>query len=256
MLLTVRRAGEVLDLFRRQGEWGVSAVAAELGIAKSQAHELLTSLCFIGLVRRSGHGRYRLGWGTVSLGDELLRREFRGRRALSVRRLAAATRQSAHLVALDRSRVVILAASRGKDAGCEDPGLSADRLHCTAAGKLLLATQGSSVVGSLLCDDLRAFSPNTIVSADELRRHLAQIAERGLAFDRGESDVRRRAVAAPVMAEDASVLAALTLTTTDARWRTHEREYTILVRREAALLSRDLRRGAQSARDGLERHAA
>src|ERR1700712_2844886 len=104
MLLTVRRAGEVLDLFRRQGEWGVSAVAGELGIAKSQAHELLTSLCFIGLVRRSGRGRYRLGWGTVSLGDELLRQEFRGRRALSVRRLAAATRQTAHLAALGRSR--------------------------------------------------------------------------------------------------------------------------------------------------------
>jgi DNA-binding IclR family transcriptional regulator len=256
MLLTVRRAGEVLDLFRSQGEWGVSAVAAELGVAKSQAHELLTSLCSIGLVRRSGHGRYRLGWGTVSLGDELLRREFRGRRALSVRRLAAATCQSAHLVALDRARVVILAGSRGKDGGCADPGLSADRLHCTAAGKLLLATQGASVVGSLLCEGLRAFTPQTIASADELRRHLAEIAERGLAFDCGESDVRRRAVAAPVMAQDGSVLAVLTLTTTDERWRTHEREYTILARREAALLSRDLRHGADSADEALERRAA
>src|ERR1700733_6187650 len=113
MLGTVKRAGRLLDLFADQPEWGVTAVASELDIAKSQAHELLTSLCVIGLLRRSQRGRYRLGWRTVSLGGDFLRQEFRGEGVRAVRRLAARSHESAHLVALDRERVVTLASACG-----------------------------------------------------------------------------------------------------------------------------------------------
>lgn len=240
MLSTVRRAGETLDLFRKQNEWGVSAVAAELGIAKSQAHELLISLSAIGLVRRSGYGRYRLGWGAVSLGQHLLRQEFRGGRATAVRRLAAATGQWAHLVALDRSRVVVLAASRGRDQ-LEEPVFSEDGLHCTAAGKLLLATQGADRLDALLVAGLRAFTPRTITCPDEARRHLEQVADRGIAVDVAERDARCCSIAMPVSSQDRSILAALTLTTTIESWARYQREYVIVVRREATALSRKLR---------------
>src|SRR3954465_11307647 len=72
MLQTLTRAGRVLDLFTpERHEWGVTAVAQELGIAKSQAHELLASLCEIGLLHRERgrhrRGRARVGWGVVAL---------------------------------------------------------------------------------------------------------------------------------------------------------------------------------------------
>ena len=51
MLRTLGRATRVLDLFTVESpEWGATAVARELGIAKSQAHELLFSLADGGLL--------------------------------------------------------------------------------------------------------------------------------------------------------------------------------------------------------------
>src|SRR4029079_10352180 len=63
MLEKLTRRGRVLGLFTpERHEWGVTAVAVELGIAKSQAHELLASLCEIGLLHRE-RGRYPLRRG-------------------------------------------------------------------------------------------------------------------------------------------------------------------------------------------------
>ena len=74
MLGTLARAGAVLDLFTTdEPEWGVTATAQRLGIGKSLAHDVLASLAGIGLLQRVGHGRYRLGWRTVTLASVLLR---------------------------------------------------------------------------------------------------------------------------------------------------------------------------------------
>ena len=58
MLGTLKRAGTVLDLFTTdEPEWGVTATAHRLGIGKSLAHDILSSLAAIGLLQRVGHGR-------------------------------------------------------------------------------------------------------------------------------------------------------------------------------------------------------
>ena len=73
MLSTLGRAARVLDLYSVDApEWGATAVAQELQIAKSQAHELLVSLCVGGLLQRVGSGRYRLGWRIVALNAVLV----------------------------------------------------------------------------------------------------------------------------------------------------------------------------------------
>src|SRR4051794_41972859 len=73
MLSTLGRAAKVLDLFTVEApEWGATAVAHELQIAKSQAHELLVSLAVGGLLQRVGMGRYRLGWRIVALNAVLV----------------------------------------------------------------------------------------------------------------------------------------------------------------------------------------
>ena len=73
MLSTLGRAAKVLDLFTVDApEWGATAVAHELQIAKSQAHELLVSLAVGGLLQRVGMGRYRLGWRIVALNAVLV----------------------------------------------------------------------------------------------------------------------------------------------------------------------------------------
>src|SRR3712207_8199484 len=99
MLRTVTRAGLVLDLFSvERPEWGATAVARELDIAKSQAHELLVSLSDIGLLERVRAGRYRLGWRIVALGSLLF--DATGPREAEVPAMESLARSEEHTSAL------------------------------------------------------------------------------------------------------------------------------------------------------------
>src|SRR5579871_4289175 len=104
MLGTLIRAGEVLDLFTvEEPEWGVTATAQRLGIGKSLAHEALATLTEIGLLRRVGHGRYRLGWRNISLASVLLRTDGLSTYARPVvRDLAESQHMCVSLVAWER----------------------------------------------------------------------------------------------------------------------------------------------------------
>jgi DNA-binding IclR family transcriptional regulator len=107
----VRRAAEVLDLFSvERPYWGPTEVAAELGVAKSSAYELLRELARGGLVERMACGRYRLGWRLVGLARTML--QANGHSATVVpaaRELARQLGETVHVAALDRDRVLYVA---------------------------------------------------------------------------------------------------------------------------------------------------
>jgi IclR family transcriptional regulator, KDG regulon repressor len=115
MLGTLKRAGTVLDLFTaEQPEWGVTATAVRLGIGKSLAHDVLVSLTAIGLLQRVGHGRYRLGWRTVSLASVLLRTsELKASARPVLRDLAEREGGPVGLMAWDRKRIICIERHRG-----------------------------------------------------------------------------------------------------------------------------------------------
>ncbi|MEZ5091278.1 IclR family transcriptional regulator [Nocardioides sp.] len=73
---TVRSVGaalEALEVLARHEELGVSALARELGVAKSTSHRLLTTLRHHGLVEQSPEtGRYRLGMRLYELGHQAM----------------------------------------------------------------------------------------------------------------------------------------------------------------------------------------
>ena len=72
MLRTVSKIGPVLDLFTvEHPEWGVSEAAEALGVPKSSAHALLSTLADVGLLAATSHIRYRLGWRVLALGETL-----------------------------------------------------------------------------------------------------------------------------------------------------------------------------------------
>src|SRR5689334_2724073 len=110
----LQHAGEILDLFTSDApEWGPTGVAHELGIAKSHAHRLLSTLSCLGLLeRQSATRRYRLGWRPLSLAavvfasDDLLSRALPAMRELGERTGAAVS-----LALLERGRVLCIRAS-------------------------------------------------------------------------------------------------------------------------------------------------
>jgi DNA-binding IclR family transcriptional regulator len=219
MLGTVTRAGRLLDLFTRDTpEWGPTAAARELGIAKSQAHELLTSLTAIGLLRRAPGGQFRLGWRTLALGRDALRVEFPDGVFRVMAGLAQAFQEPVHLAALERRRVTIIARRAGS-LGTDPlvPGEPDDRyLHASAIGKALLA--------DLPAADLAAVLPGGPMDRALLVADLDQVRMRRLAFDDGGVLGDLRGVAAPIRGGDGSTIAALGLWTVERRWASSHAE--------------------------------
>ena len=127
MLGTLMRAGDVLDLFTvEEPEWGVTATAQRLGIGKSLAHEALATMTEIGLLQRVGHGRYRLGWRTMSLASVLMRTSG----------LGACGRPIIRDLAEGRGLIVsLLAWERGRHAVSQPPRSTVRRWWFRPAGR-------------------------------------------------------------------------------------------------------------------------
>jgi DNA-binding IclR family transcriptional regulator len=218
MLGTLKRAGTVLDLFTaEEPEWGVTAMALRLGIGKSLAHDVLVSLTAIGLLQRVGHGRYRLGWRTVSLASVLLRTsELKASARPVLRDLAERQGGPVGLVAWDRERIICIDRHRdvrqnsaaGPPAGNSRlPGVSGPLDGCAAA-KVLLAGRSPDEIRTLWLD---GFVEMTRASIDELEHDLDVVRLEGWACDDADESLASRGVAAPVRDSDGTVVAAVSL---------------------------------------------
>ena len=210
MLGTLKRAGDVLDLFTtEEPEWGVTAAAQRLGIGKSLAHDVLASLAAIGLLQRVAHGRYRLGWRTISLASVLLRTsELKAKARPVVRDLADGHGLAVSLAAWDRGRIIYIdrrASARQAPAPGPAPGTAAP-LDGSAIARVLLASRPTTEVITLWSD---GFVRTRHASVDELELDLERIRLHGWAQNDG--DAVGLAVAAPVKDADGSVAGAIGL---------------------------------------------
>jgi DNA-binding IclR family transcriptional regulator len=243
MLGTVTRAGRLLDLFTDDApEWGPTAVARELDIAKSQAYELLTSLTAIGLLRRSHGGQFRLGWRTLTLGRNLLRTQFPETVSGIFRSLAQAFGEPVHLMALDRDHLEVIATrsgSRGTDQLLPGPMWDEFIARC-AGGKCLLAGLSDATV----CDLLATLDGDPY-AADELADELRLIRRDRVAFDHGDVSPALRGVAVPIRDAKSDTLAALAIWTTGERWPQVREEMT----RAVTGVGRRIERALQTSQD-------
>ncbi|MEN3540914.1 IclR family transcriptional regulator [Microbispora sp. ZYX-F-249] len=209
---SVDRALTILKLLARDGELGVSEMAAVLGVHRSTAFRLVATLESHDLVEQdSDRGRYRLGVGLV--------------------RLAGAT--SARLDLVRESRVVTPALARtvgetvnvavlsGREALYVDQvaGPSALQLHnwvgqriplhATSNGKVLLAYAPAALCDEVVAAGLPGLATRTVTDPGLLRAELAEVRRRGYAAAVDELEDGLSAVAAPVRGADGSVVASL-----------------------------------------------
>ncbi|HET6870926.1 MAG TPA: IclR family transcriptional regulator C-terminal domain-containing protein [Solirubrobacteraceae bacterium] len=210
MLGTLKRAGDVLDLFTtEQPEWGVTETAQRLGVGKSLAHDVLASLAAIGLLQRLSSGRYRLGWRTISLASVLLRTsELKAHARPVVRDLADRQRLPVSLAAWDRGRIIYIdrrACGRQPAPPGPVPG-TAVPLDGSAIAKVLLASRSSEEVNALWSGGLvHTMHP----SLDALELDLELVRRHGWA--QNDRNAACLAVAAPVKDAAGSVAAAIGL---------------------------------------------
>jgi IclR family KDG regulon transcriptional repressor len=245
MLRTVNRAGRVLDLFTYEHpEWGATAVATELDIAKSQAHELLVSLAAIGLLQRGAPGRYRLGWRIVALNSLFLKTSDLGTDTVRVMR-AVVDRygETLQLAVWGPGRAICVGAWEGRRPAVSPWPIGAGLpAHSTAAGKVLLASRPSDEVTQVVArEGLVRMTERSIVSSEKLRAELAGVRRRGFAHEDEEHAVGTCAVAAPILHARRDVIAAVSMSVPAQRWRRADSEYTRALVGAASCVSRLVR---------------
>lgn len=243
MLQTVQKIGPVLDLFTiERPEWGVSEVGEAIGVPRSSAHALLSSLVEVGLLQCRTRGRYRIGWRIVELGETMRGTvDIRSAAAPVLQDLVERFGETCHLAVLDRHKVLYL----DKVVGTHVVTVLGARVgthldpHCNAVGKVLLAHREPGEIARFVTDKpLRRLTPATITDPDALARELATVRSAGCAFDRAEAVAEVHCVAAPVRDELGSVVAAISMTVPASRFLPSRAEFRRAVVTGAAAISR------------------
>ncbi|WP_031085394.1 IclR family transcriptional regulator, partial [Streptomyces sp. NRRL WC-3549] len=192
----------LMQLFLVQDTVTVSGAAGRLGVGRSTAHRVLSTLEGRGFAVRDPSGRgYEAGPGLLRLGRPAgLDPAVRVRVGAVLDDAARRTGETVESAALIEDRVLV---TDGR--ASTQPvrvALGADRVrpaHATAAGKVLLSRLTADQVCALYpAERLPAVTSRTVVSRAALLAELAEVRELGRAFSRGESVAGLYAVAVPL----------------------------------------------------------
>jgi DNA-binding IclR family transcriptional regulator len=213
-----RAASLLLALGSWDGEAGVTDIAQSLGLHKSTASRLLSTLQKRGLVEQDhDSGKYRLGLALVRLGGQAERTlDLRSIARQELEGLAASVMESATLGVLDGDTVVTIAWSY-------PPGPARVRvsrimpLHASASGKMLLAGLPERDIVRMSKSGFTSYTPYTIVRMDLLLEEMARVRKRGFATSFGEHQPGVSAVAVPVVDARGAVVAALEVAASGSR---------------------------------------
>ena len=205
-----RAASLLLALGDWDGEVGVTELARRLGLHKSTASRLLTTLQKRGLVQQDhDSGKYRLGLAIVHLGGHAEKTlDLRSVALPELANLARSLKETATLGVLQDDSVKTVA-------WCDASGLGRDRtgrdlpLHATAPGKVLLSNRPERDIIRLSKIGFTPYTSHTIVRVDLLLEEIARVRKRGFATAFGEHEPTVNAVAMPVFDQRGSVVAAL-----------------------------------------------
>lgn len=198
-------ASHVLHLLRILGEHGVLRVADAadvLGVARSTAHRLLTTLIEHGFAQQDKpNGPYRPGPRLTDLGRAALDRlDLRGAARPALERLRAYTQETVSLSLLEASTTRFIDCLEGhrtvrvgSRTGIVLPA------HCTAAGKAMLAELSPVELGRRYpYDQLTARTTTSVTTEIRLEEELHQIRQAGYALNAAEAEDDICAVAAAV----------------------------------------------------------
>ena len=190
---------------------GVSELARERGLTKSNVHRTLQTLCAAGYVRQvETSGNYECTMKIPKIAAAILGRVDMKRAAEPfMQELASATQETVHLSVLDDMDVFYvhkIDSAHPVRAYSEISGRAP--AYCVATGKALLAFQDDSYV-QRFGERLRAHTPRTLATQVELRKELAQVRQQGYAVNRGEWRETVGGLAAPIFDAHRKPLAAI-----------------------------------------------
>jgi IclR family KDG regulon transcriptional repressor len=203
---------DVLQVLATENNLTLTDIANRLEMNKTVVYRVLSTLHQQGLVRRNTHDkRYRLGLRLWELGSMAIR-DLRVRE-LAVHHLPLLAEQTGEAVNLsvhDDGDVLFLESVRTTSSGLAHTTLASRcPMHCSAAGKVMLAYRSEAAV-DLYCErGLVAATPYTIASPEVLKLEIAEIRGQGFAVNRGEWHVESCGIAVPLRDQSGDAVAAI-----------------------------------------------
>lgn len=210
---SVDRALTILGILARLGQAGVTEIAVELGVHKSTAFRLVTTLEMHEFVEQTEErGKYRLGLGLVRLAGASTARLDVVQEARPVcRRLAASSGETVNIAVLsERAALYVDQVSGGSALPSHNWVGQHIPLHATSNGKVLLSGLEPDEVDRRV-ESLPAYTERTITSRRKLHRELAQVREQGYAVAHDELEVGLSALAAPIRSAHGDVVASISV---------------------------------------------
>lgn len=211
----------ILETLKELDGAGVTELSTRLGIPKSTVHSHLTTLWQNEYVVKNGD-EYRVGLQFLEFGEYIRSRmRIYDIARPEVEHLANQTGELANLLVEEHGQGVYLCRERGKQAVELDTyaGMRVN-LHCTALGKAILAYLPEAEVDTIVeRHGLPKHTETTLTRPEELKRELAEIRERGYAYDNGERLAGLRCVAAPITSQDGCVLGAISVSGPSSRMK-------------------------------------
>lgn len=211
---SIGRAFAIIEeIARNRDGIGLAELSKRVGLHNSTTFHLVKTMVSLGYVRQlKDSKRYRIGRPLFALAASALDEiEMMSLATPVLDDLARATGESAHFSVPMGDAVVVLARTSG-------PGAFqlTDRVgvvlpaHCTALGKIMLAALAPDQFARYLQRaELKAYTPKSITSAEQLAREIAEVRRAGLAVDDGEFDSELRCAALPVRNFSGQVIGAI-----------------------------------------------
>jgi DNA-binding IclR family transcriptional regulator len=189
---SVVSASQILLMLRTTSELQVGRVAQDLGVARSTAHRLLTTLQSQGLLHQAGPRQpYTAGPALVEIGSRVVgAMDLRERARPLLERLARETGETSHLLVLHGSEVIFVEGVEGTHVIRAGTRIGATQpAHISAAGKALLAElPHEDLVRRYPEEALSGGTPKALRTRSKLIDELTRTARRGYALNRAESE--------------------------------------------------------------------
>jgi len=208
---SIERAFAVLGALA-DGPAGVTDVAAQVGLPKSTAARMLSSLEREGAVEQvPGETRYRLGPRLVALAAGL--RDRRGLVAIAHPTLTALAGELGEASGLSvpdgRTVHYVDQVDSPNPVSVRDWTGSRIPMHAVSSGQVFLAHFSGPALARYLAEPLERFTPHTLTDAGALLERLRDVRRDGHAWVRDEFAEGITSVAAPVAGADGEIVAAV-----------------------------------------------
>lgn len=216
----MRSTERVLDILEAIARYPrgltLAQVSREVGVPRSTAHGVVHDLLRRGYLHMSGAGTFAIGVRLLELGGLFaarmdLIREFQ----VVAPRMAAKCGETIQLAIVDGTEAVFVA----KEDGTNPPHLSSyvgrrGPAHTTAVGKAFLSALPQSELDRLYPDDapLPQATQRSISTKSALFNQLQAARRAGYAHDNEEAYDGLQCVAAPILGQGASPIAAISIT--------------------------------------------